>query len=79
MLVLYTDGLIERRSGTIFDHMERLRAVIEATANVSSIDDIAGFIVDELGITADDGQSDDAALRLLRRSPPAPVAAACHR
>jgi sigma-B regulation protein RsbU (phosphoserine phosphatase) len=62
-VVMYTDGLIERRTAPIDEGLERLRSSCRA----GSADEICGAIVDEL--VGEQGVEDDTALLVFRRAP----------
>jgi serine phosphatase RsbU (regulator of sigma subunit) len=65
VLVLYSDGLVERRGEDLDVGLHRLRdAVDRATGLTSDVEDIADHLLHDLGCT--DGGDDDIALLVLR-------------
>jgi phosphoserine phosphatase RsbU/P len=62
-VVMYTDGLIERRTAPIDEGLEKLRSSCRA----GTADEICGAIVDEL--VGEHGVEDDTALLVFRRAP----------
>lgn len=64
-LLLFTDGLVERRNRSLGEGLEQLRAVLE------ELDDTPEAVCDKLlaVLTGSDGEDDDTALLLLRRQP----------
>ncbi|MGW5744791.1 SpoIIE family protein phosphatase [Amycolatopsis sp. NPDC003861] len=68
LLMLYTDGLVERRREPLDDGMDRATKVAHDTREVE-LDDVAAALMDRL--RPDSGYEDDVALLLYRRSVPA--------
>jgi serine phosphatase RsbU (regulator of sigma subunit) len=62
-LLLYTDGLVERRGEDLDVGIDRLRRVLAEHASLD-VEELADLLLDEL--TAEDGLRDDVALVLLR-------------
>ncbi|WP_410596415.1 SpoIIE family protein phosphatase [Amycolatopsis sp. lyj-23] len=67
LLVLYTDGLVERRRESLDDGMDRATTVAHDTRD-ADLADVATALMDRL--RPDDGYEDDVALLLYRRSVP---------
>ncbi|MEV6301881.1 SpoIIE family protein phosphatase [Actinoplanes sp. NPDC051861] len=67
-LMLYTDGLVERRRQPLTDGIERATAAIQAGRG-TPVEDLASDVMDRLA--PDDGYDDDVALLLYRH--PAPL------
>ena len=68
LLVLYTDGLVERPGAAITDCIERLRASLQHPDGATSADDVCDFI---LRTRPADQTRDDIALVVLRPISPA--------
>jgi len=66
-LLLYTDGLVERRDASLDDGMARLGATVAGTMN-QSVDDVADAALTELAPPA--GYDDDIAIIVYRRPYP---------
>ncbi|HEY3831550.1 MAG TPA: SpoIIE family protein phosphatase [Acidimicrobiia bacterium] len=66
VLVLYTDGLVERRTESITTGIDRLAAGVAATSTDDGLERFADCI--EAGIASVDFADDDVALLLVRRS-----------
>jgi PAS domain S-box-containing protein len=67
-MLMYTDGLIERRGSTIDDGLDRLRHVADAAAAASG-GDIAELARRVLGDLRPDSKGDDVALLAVRAEP----------
>src|SRR5262249_42536154 len=67
LLLLYTDGLIERRGELLEDGLERL-ARAAAGAQATPIDSVCDHLVTTLGV--DSTRSDDLAILAIRLEPP---------
>jgi serine phosphatase RsbU (regulator of sigma subunit) len=74
MLLLYTDGMIERRTEAVTEGLERLRSVAAAAAELDDPERCIDRIVDTL--LADEGSDDDAAAVIVRLDSVSTVAAA---
>lgn len=69
-IVLYTDGLVERRRQSLDDNIERLRQLVEATAH-APLEELADILPDEMAKLGP--QEDDLALLLIDLSTPTPA------
>jgi PAS domain S-box-containing protein len=65
-LMLYTDGLVERRGKPIDEGIERITDILMKTS-VLPVDDVADLVLDEL--TPENGYDDDVAMIICRPSP----------
>jgi anti-sigma regulatory factor (Ser/Thr protein kinase) len=66
-IVLYTDGLIERRTRPLDDGLAALRAAVNAAPH-DNVERLADLVLGAM--TADGGSADDAALLCVRLQPP---------
>lgn len=64
-LYLFTDGLVESRSQTMDDGLQRLRSAIESLGDRASWDDAASHLLDEVPSAA----TDDRTVVVIRRAP----------
>ena len=64
LVVLYSDGLVERRDESLTDGLERLRLVVERAAAFTDLEQVADYILQEMGLAG--GGDDDIALLVLR-------------
>lgn len=65
VLLLYTDGLVERRGEVIDEGLERLAAALTDSLPVEGLDDRCGALIEALSVVAPD--ADDVALVAVRR------------
>jgi serine phosphatase RsbU (regulator of sigma subunit) len=73
LLVLYTDGLVERPGTVLTDSIDQLRARLQQRGNITSADDVCDAI---LRATPPDQARDDIAIVVVRVTAPAAKAAA---
>ena len=64
LVVLYSDGLVERRDESLTAGLERLRRVVERAAELTDLEQVADYILDAMGLAG--GGDDDIALLVLR-------------
>ena len=64
LVVLYSDGLVERRDESLTHGLERLRLVVERAAGFEDLEQVADHILEEMGLAG--GGDDDIALLVLR-------------
>ena len=68
-MILYTDGLIERRLSTIDDDIARLCEIAATLDYRQDLEDYADAIIGLIGLIGHDTRrSDDAALMIVRRT-----------
>lgn len=75
LLVLYTDGLVERRSEIITAGLDRLEAATRAVARLP-VEEICDSLLHQLGV--DEARPDDVALMVVRLEPPSTGGVAAH-
>lgn len=75
LLVLYTDGLVERRGEIITAGLDRLEAAMRAVARLP-LEEVCDSLLHQLGV--DEARPDDVALMVVRLGPPSTGGVAAH-